>query len=71
MWRSLEGEPSTPSGVCGEASLPPWNLGTGLLRKRARTEETWKGDEASLVGAPLGPFLLPLLAGHRGQSCME
>lgn len=63
------GEPGTPRGVCREAPLPPWNLGWGL-RKQARTEETWKGDEASLVGAPWALLCSPSLLCQRGQACV-
>lgn len=38
MWRSLEGEPSAPSGVCGEAPLPPWNLGVGDSKSKRDME---------------------------------
>lgn len=64
MWRLLEGEPSAPSGVCGEAPLPPWNLGVGDSKSKRDMEG---GSEASLVRAPLGPSLLPSLLSSQGS----
>ena len=59
MWRSLEGEPSTPSGVCGEAPLPPWNLvGAGGSESKREWRRCGRGMRPAWWEPPR-PFSAP------------